>query len=118
MIYEASYLLFCIALAYINYRVIAADLRVYHALNGVAHLICWIVCYLLTKNIWLVLTLPFIGRLFFDTMLNLLRGLPVDYVPKNPKSIVDKTEKKVFGNNGILPKLIYLAIIIGLNFLI
>jgi hypothetical protein len=46
-----------------------------------------------------------------------MRGLPIDYVARNPKSIVDKFEKSIFGMDGILPKIIYLAIIIALNIL-
>jgi hypothetical protein len=48
----------------------------------------------------------------FDTSLNSLRGLPLDYVAQKPKSIIDQIEKKVFGKNGILPKMVYLLIAI------
>jgi hypothetical protein len=118
MIYELIYLFICTALAYINYRVIIADKRVYHALNGLVHIACWVAVYLITKNFVLVAILPFIARLFFDVMLNLMRGLPINYVPKNPKSIADKVEKKVFGMDGLTPKAIYFIIIVVLNFFI
>jgi hypothetical protein len=118
MIYELIYLFVCIALAYVNYRIIIADKRVYHALNGLVHIACWITVYLITRNWVLVAILPFIARLFFDVMLNLMRGLPINYVPKNPKSIADKVEKQVFGQDGLTPKAIYLAIIIILNFFV
>lgn len=118
MIYELVYIFVCTLLAYINYRVIVADKQVYHWLNGLVHLVCWATVYLLTHNWILMIALPFIARLFFDTMLNLFRGLPLDYVPKKPKSVIDKLEKSVFDNNGVLPRAIYLVVIIVLNFLL
>lgn len=114
MILLISYIILCIILAYINYRVIIADRRVYHALNGLVHLAFWLTVFLLSRSLILTLCLPFVARLFFDTALNLFRGLPLDYVPKNPKSIADKVEKKVFGSVGFTPKLIWLMIIVAL----
>lgn len=115
MIYELIYIFICAALAYVNYLVIIADKRVYHGLNGLLHLACWITVFLLTRNWILVAILPFVARLFFDVMLNLMRGLPINYVPKYPKSIADKVEKKIFGLDGLTPKAIYLIVIITLN---
>lgn len=108
------YIVFCIILAYINYRVIIAERRVYHALNGLAHLAFWVVVFLTMQSLILTLAFPFIARLFFDVALNLFRGLPLDYVPRNPKSIADKVEKAVFGSAGFTPKLIWLIVIIAL----
>jgi ribose/xylose/arabinose/galactoside ABC-type transport system permease subunit len=108
------YIVFCIILAYINYRLIINDRRIYHALNGLAHLAFWVIVYLTMDSLILTLAFPFIARLFFDVALNLFRGLPLDYVPKNPKSIADKVEKAVFGSAGFTPKLIWLIIIIAL----
>lgn len=114
MIAVPLYIIFCIILAYINYRLIINDRRIYHALNGLAHLAFWIIVHL-TMGSWpLTLAMPFIARLFFDVALNLFRGLPLDYVPRNPKSIADKVEKAVFGSAGFTPKLIWLIIIVAL----
>jgi len=51
----------------------------------------------------------------FDVTLNLLRGLPVDYVPAKPASIIDQVEKKLFNKNGLIPKIIYLGISVAAN---
>jgi ribose/xylose/arabinose/galactoside ABC-type transport system permease subunit len=114
MIAVVLYIIFCIILAYINYRLIINDRRIYHALNGLAHLAFWVIVYLTMDSLILTLAFPFIARLFFDVALNLFRGLPLDYVPRNPKSIADKVEKKVFGSAGFTPKLIWLIIIVAL----
>lgn len=114
MIWIAAYVAFCIGFAWINAGVIKEGGRIYHGLNGLLHLICWFCIWLVTKEWALLAALPFIGRLFFDSALNIMRGLPLDYVAKNPKSIIDKAEKGLFGNNGIIPKVIYLIISITL----
>lgn len=120
MIYQLIYLAFCLILAFINYRVIKANKRVYHGINGVLHLACWITVFLITKNILITATLPFIGRLFFDTALNKMRGLPLNYVSdwvktNNPRaSKTDRLEWQIF-KSGLLPKVIYLIVIIVLN---
>lgn len=117
MIIEGIYIIFCLILAYVNKRLIAYDKRVKHGWNGFLHAVFWIAV-LWTSNNWFPASvLPFIGRLFFDAGLNLMRGLPLDYVAKKPRSLIDKIEKAVFGNDGILPKVIYLIIIIVLNIL-
>jgi hypothetical protein len=114
VIWIAAYIAFCIGLAWLNAELIKVGKRIYHALNGVAHLACWLVIFLVTKEWVLLAALPFIGRVFFDSALNMMRGLPLDYVAKNPKSIIDKAEKGLFGNDGLLPKCIYLFISITL----
>lgn len=114
MLAVVLYIIFCIILAYINYRVIISERRVYHALNGLAHLAFWVIVFFTMESLILTLAFPFIARLFFDVALNLFRGLPLDYVPRNPKSIADKVEKAVFGPVGFTPKLIWLIVIVGL----
>jgi hypothetical protein len=120
MIWEFIYIVLCIVLAFINWKVIEADKRVYHGLNGVFHLVCWVAFYLITRNIILTAALPFIARLFFDVMLNCFRGLPLDYVSSwvknnNPRaSKTDRLEWQIF-KDGLAPKAIYLVIIIALN---
>lgn len=114
MIYIPAYMAFCLLLALLNAELIKDGKRIYHGLNGALHLVCWGLIFWVTDSWLLTLALPFIGRLFFDSALNLFRELPLDYVPKNPKSIIDKAEKGLFGNNGLIPKVIYLAISITL----
>lgn len=112
---QGIYILFSMALAYYNYRRILYDKRIFHGVNGLLHLAFWLGVFLFTKSWFPVVVLPFIGRLFFDSGLNLMRNLPLGYVPRKPKSIVDKIEKWLFGMDGIAPKFIYTIIIITLN---
>lgn len=115
MAYEIAYIVFCLLLAYYNAMRIKNDKRVYHGINAALHIICWAVIYLLTKNWFVISALPFIGRLFFDTSLNLMRGLSISYAPLNPKSWIDIAEERVFRFNEVLPKIVYLITIIILN---
>lgn len=114
MIGVVGYIIFCIALACYNNKRIKQDKKILHGLNALYHAIYWVAFYLLVKSPWLTLSLPFLGRLFFDSALNTMRGLPLDYVAKNPKSIIDKIEKKIFGYDGFTPKFVYLIIAITL----
>lgn len=115
VIIQLIYIAFCLALAWYNYRRILFDKRIYHGINGALHLAFWGVVVIITKSWFPVVVLPFLGRVFFDAALNAMRRLPLNYVAKNPKSIVDKVEKSVFGNDGILPKVVYLGLAIALN---
>jgi hypothetical protein len=58
----------------------------------------------------------FMVRALFDGSLSMFRGLSFDYVSPRPRSLVDRFEKKVFGKNGMLPKLVYFTIAIILTF--
>jgi uncharacterized membrane-anchored protein YitT (DUF2179 family) len=99
------YAVFCILLAYVNYRVIKKGLRVYHALNGLCHAIAFFLLWHFV-DIQTALAGLFMARVVFDVCLNKFRGLPIDYVPQKPKSIIDQLEKKVF-RDGLTPKLVY-----------
>jgi hypothetical protein len=96
----------CVAFAYVNARTIKSEGRIYHGVNGLLHLTVWFVFYDLFETA-LVISYPFIARLFFDLPLNLFRGLDSGYVPENPKSIADKIEIKIFKEDAIAPKVIY-----------
>lgn len=61
------------------------------------------------------IALPFLVRIIFDGTLSKFRGLSFWYVSPRPKSFFDKWEKKIFGTNSFIPRLIYLIIFIGLN---
>lgn len=108
------YGLFCIGLAWINAKLIAKGRRIYHGLNGGLHLVV-AGLFLYYAGAVSAITALLVARVAFDWSLNLFRGLPIDYVPKKPKSWVDKIEKVVFLENGILPKIIYIFFIIMLN---
>lgn len=113
---QAIYIAFCLLLAYWNKRRIAYDKVIHHWLNALLHACFWAAALLVTKA-WIVVVLPLEGRLFFDTSLNLMRGLPLDYVSRTPKSLIDKVEKSFFKTDGLTPKLLYLILIIIINIL-
>jgi hypothetical protein len=106
------YAVFCILLAFVNYRVIKKGLRVYHALNGLCHAIAFFLLWHFV-DIQTALAGLFMARVVFDVCLNKFRGLPIDYVPQKPKSIIDQLEKKIF-KEGISPKIIYVFIMVCL----
>lgn len=111
---EVSYFFFCIILAAINHEILIDGKPIKHFWNGLVHLCVAIPAAVFIH--WAVgLVLLCNTRVVFDVSLNLMRRLPIDYVSPKPASIVDKTEKKLFGNNGILPKLIYIGISIAAN---
>lgn len=99
--------------AFINYYLIEEkDAKIFHGLNGLLHLLWWGAVWYFTRDWWLVAACPFTGRLLFDTVLNVLRKKGIGYVSPAPKSILDRIEKAVFGNNGILPKVLYAIVVI------
>lgn len=114
--FHILYGLFCVGFAYANHGWIKIDLRIRHFVNGILHGAVAVWCYL-TFGWASAVSALLIARICFDFALNLFRGLPLDYVPKNPKSIADKLEKWVFGNDGLTPKIIYLFLFIVINFL-
>jgi hypothetical protein len=105
------YALWCVFFAFLNYIVIERlNERVRHGFNGLAHLtVCLYFSLAVSLTTGFIMLL--IGRLFFDTPLNLFRKKGIGYVSENPKSIVDKIEKYVFRNDGITPKIIYAYLI-------
>jgi hypothetical protein len=117
LIPEIVYALFCIFWAYLNYIIIERlDDEVKHWFNGLMHLsVCIFSGFAI--HFLAAITMLLIGRLFFDVSLNIFRmgWRNIGYVPRYPKSIIDKIEKKVFGKDGITPKIIYTALIALLN---
>jgi hypothetical protein len=114
LIIQLCYAVFCVGLAWINWYVINKGLRVFHAINGAVHIaaavFATIVCH------WTIgICCLLIARVFFDWFLNMFRGLPLGYVSLKPKSWADIAEKKIFKMNGILPKLVWIGVIIILN---
>jgi uncharacterized membrane protein len=113
--------------ALLNFFQIEEDEKINHNLNGGIHLAI-VLFGMISQGIIFGLTLLFIGRLIFDSSLNLFRKKGLGYVPENPASKIDRIEKsafefihKIFKTIsysfivGILPKIIYLIVIIVLN---
>jgi hypothetical protein len=119
LIPQIAYVVFCVFFAFVNYwQIEKLDATVRHGINGIFHATTSLYFGLFVH--WsLGICILFIGRLVFDTALNLLRFgvFGIYYVPANPKSIVDRVEKKVFGDNAIIPKFIYAIVIVNLNIL-
>ena len=113
MIYAFIYQFFVIWLAKDNAQRIEAGKRIYHGLNGGLHLLAS--CLVLPTGWINAICLLLLTRVVFDLSLNSFRNLPFDYVTHKPKSIVDKLERKVFGKNGWMPKVIYVLLFICLQ---
>lgn len=109
--FQFIYACFCIVFAYDNKRRIGKYKPIPHGVNGLVHFLIWTVFYLLFHSVF-VSVLPFIARLIFDTALNLLRGKNMGYVPVKPRSIADKVEKFIWGDNALTPKVLYLWVIV------
>lgn len=115
LIPEIAYAIWCVFFAFLNrIEIVTLDEKILHWFNGLLHFTAALF-FAIAVSIPTGLSMLLIGRLFFDTALNLFRGLPISYVPLEPKSIVDKIEIFVFDGHGLLPKIVYLLILICLN---
>src|SRR5687768_2428562 len=92
MIYIFFYQLFVVWLAWDNTKRILENLKIIHWLNGLLHIAASVAIGFSTEWNYGVANL-FFTRVFFDSSLNLFRGLPLGYISPDPKSIVDKIEK-------------------------
>lgn len=116
IIYQLLSAVFYVFFASLNAQWIADGLRVKHAINGLAFITIAVIAALVFHPICFFIIL-LNTRVVFDTALNLFRGVGLDYVSPDPKSIVDKIEKKLFQNSGLIPKILYLFLSIVLNHL-
>ena len=114
LLIQLLYAIACVNLAYVNFRLIDSGRRVYHALNGLLHLTAAVIVGICVHPLGAICIL-LVARLVFDIALNRFRGLPMNYVPAKPKSIVDRIERWVFGRDGYEPKLWYLTALFILN---
>lgn len=121
LIPQIAWLLFCLFFSFANYVVIEKlNERVRHGINGIFGFgISFYFAVFVDWKMGAVMLL--IARTFFDSLLNYLRfrkelGLEaIGYVPRHPKSIIDKVEKWAFGMDGFTPKIIYLFLITMFN---
>lgn len=113
---QIIYVIWCVFWAYANYRgIVFANVWVLHGVNGLLHGSIWYGMVLISKDWQILAVAPFIGKLFFDVALSMLRELPLIYIPVKPKSILDRIEKRLFFNNGVYAKVTYAVLIIALN---
>ena len=114
LFFELTYIAFCIVFAAINAGLIKSGKRIYHGFNGSLHIAAALACgYFWWRGGFFIILLN--SRVFFDYFLNIFRGMPLGYVPLEPKSLVDKVEKKLFGRDAYLPKIVWLCISLVLN---
>ena len=123
MIYAlAIYAVFCLLFAKWNAVRIEQDKPIYHDQNAMLHSIWYgvaIFINLFTHEWFLMLAMPFVGRLFFDTALNGFRHKGLFYVSEDAKaahyvagsSKIDWLEYRIF-KSGAKPKLLCLFILI------
>lgn len=114
VLFQILYAAWVVWFAYLNKQWIKYDAGFRHWANAISHIsaasfagVHWHWVY--------AITIFLLVRALFDGTLSLFRGLSFDYVSFRPKSWVDRQEKKVFGYNGMLPKLIYLSICVAIN---
>jgi hypothetical protein len=109
------YFLFCILLAYVNYRVIKKGWKVKHAYNGVLHIAAFFALWHFV-DIQTALAGLFMAKTVFDTSLNILRfgWSGFDYISKSPKAIMDKIERFFFKGDYLTAKLTYILIMVCL----
>lgn len=107
------YAVFCVGLAYLNATLIRKGVKISHAYNGAIHITAAVLCwYFLGWKVGVAILLT--ARLVFDTALNLMRGLPLAYVPLKPASKVDQFEKWISAGHIMAAKIVYLILIICL----
>jgi hypothetical protein len=118
----ALYAVFCLVFAHWNAVRIEQDKPINHEQNAMLHGIFYgiaIFVNFFTHEWLLLLAMPFVGRLFFDTALNLFRGLSLWYVspwledPQQQEKVskIDRIEYKVF-HNALLPKILYFVLLL------
>lgn len=109
VLYEIIYLLICIAFAGLNAAWIQDGKKIKHGWNGLLHITVAAVAWWIYA--WPVFIIILCNtNVVFNISLALFRGKHPFYVSPKPVSIIDKIEKMWFGNNGLKPKAMYLAI--------
>jgi len=116
LIWALPYLPLLILLAYNNAIRIEQGKVIHHWLNALFHLSYAFALFYFIE-IRVAVSFLLLVNVVFNTTLNLMRGLPIDYVPTKPKALTDRIERALFGNNGIIPKIIYIFISIAILYL-
>ncbi len=116
IVFEIIYIAFVILLAVANAITIKEKKYPSHLLNAILHISAAIA----TAIIWWIPGFIIIlcnTNVVFSISLNLFRGERINYISPDPKSWIDKLEKKLFGNDFYTPKVIYILVSITLNVL-
>lgn len=109
----------CLLMADADADTIRRNRKVNHFFNALIHVLIAVVTGFAAHPLLGVAALVE-ARIVFDGALNVFRfgwkGL--FYVSPSPSSKIDQLEKKLFRNNGWLPKAIYLVVFVSLLFLL
>ncbi len=95
IIFIVLYLLWVVYFAKLNKKWIENGKVINHPLNGALHIVGALL-YSIIFNWMGGVSLLLLTRVVFDHSLNLFRGLSLTYYPKNPTSVIDKYEEKIF----------------------
>jgi len=116
VIYQILNALICGGMACIDADRIYAGKKINHWVNGLIHIAIAAGAFFVFD--WKIsLAILFQSRVVFDVALNLFRGLGIGYVSIKPASVIDRMEKKLFGSDGVTPKIVYLFTSVILNFI-
>tara|TARA_R110000868_G_scaffold29391_2_gene109256 strand:+ start:950 stop:1330 length:381 start_codon:yes stop_codon:yes gene_type:complete len=115
LIGEVLLVLVNIAMAWWHSELIKDSKPIKHGLWGAGYLLLAGAFAVFNHSWILFIASLFIRKVFFDLMLNSFRGLPLFYVSKSPKSIIDKLHLKLFSSNSELYMTIYFLVIIVIN---
>lgn len=115
IIAEIIFLIANIAMADYHAKLLKEDKKILHGLWGAGYLAFAGLLSFLNHSWLLFLCSLLIRKVVFDLSLNLFRGLPLFYVSKEPKSIIDKLHWKYFKFHSEYYMTAYLFITIILN---
>jgi len=94
---QGGFVIINLLMAWWHSALIKKQKRISHGIFGAGYLLAVAIVCIITHN-WLQgPPLLFLRQLVVDPALNVMRVLPVHYTPKNPKSIIDQVENKLFG---------------------
>jgi hypothetical protein len=84
-----------IILAYHDSLLISENQPINHKLNAILYTLICIITTIFDLSIMTFFALLIIRIPIFNTMLNIFRGLPYNYIPKDPQSYIDKISRPV-----------------------
>lgn len=107
--FQIGYIVFAIAFAWLNAYLIKKGKRIYHFWNGMLHVAAAVFC---GWHWWWGggVALLLMTKVMFDTFLSHFRGLPLLYSNPKGKSIMDKIEHKIFGNDVLEARIVYTSV--------
>ena len=126
MIWLLLYIIPCLLLAWYNAKLIKKGKKILHFWNGLMHFSTAVAATIWLKDWRVPVIIWLLAKTVFDTALNLMRGLPLDYISPEVKKYAglkealkkgkttDWLEYKIFHGNAVVAKIVYLFIIVML----